>query len=132
MTVTQQTDKSWQYGQTAATLLVAYLLVLQGIALGVTIGARAGQGALGSAVCLTARAAVDSRSEAPRPASHGFEICCLQHCSGLDSGAVGTAAGYEAPVAAYASLVSPPLELAALPRREVLPLGARAPPVRHA
>lgn len=130
--MTQQSDKSRQYGQTAATLLVAYLLVLQGVALGLTIGARAGQGALGSVVCLTARTAVDNRSEAPRPASHGLETCCLQHCSGLDSAAVGTAAGFESPVALYASLVSPPRATAALPRREVLPLGARAPPARLA
>ncbi|WP_370631342.1 DUF2946 family protein [Methylosinus sp. Sm6] len=130
--MTQKSDKSWQYGQTAATLLVAYLFVLQGIALGVSIGARAGQGALGGAVCLTARASVDSRSQAPRPASHSFDACCLQHCSGLDGGAVAATTGYEAPTALYASLLSPPRETALLPRREVLPLGARAPPSRVA
>jgi hypothetical protein len=130
--VTQQTDKSWQYGQTAATLLVAYLFVLQGIALGLSIGARAGQGGPGSVVCLTARPTVDDRSQAPRPASHGIDACCLQHCSGLDGGAVAAAAGFEAPAGQYATLLSPPLEAPFLPRREVLPLGARAPPSRLA
>ncbi|OBS54053.1 hypothetical protein A8B73_02050 [Methylosinus sp. 3S-1] len=130
--MTQQSDKSRQYGQTAATLLVAYLFVLQGIALGLSIGARAGQGALGGAVCLTARASVDNRSQAPRPASHGMDACCLQHCSGLDGGVVAAGPAYQAPAAQYASLLSPPRETILLPRREVLPLGARAPPSRVA
>jgi hypothetical protein len=130
--VTQQSDKSWQYGQTAATLLVAYLLVLQGIALGLSIGARAGQGALSGAVCLTARESVDNRSQAPRSATQGMDACCLQHCSGLDGGVVAAAPADHAPDGHFASLLSPPRETALLPRREVLPLGARAPPSRAA
>lgn len=126
--MTQQLDKTRQYGQTAATLFVAYLFVLQGIALGLAIGSRAGLGVPGSAVCLTARTAVDNRSEGPRPASHGIDACCLQHCSGLDGGVVGAAAAADAPPRLYGSLLTPPLEAGVIPRREILPLGARGPP----
>lgn len=126
--MTQQIDKTRQIGQTAATLLVAYLFVLQGIALGLAIGSRAGLGAQGTAVCLTARTAVDNRTDGPRPASHSFDACCLQHCSGMDGGVIGAAAGADAPPTLYGSLLTPPLEAGVLPRRENLPLGARAPP----
>jgi hypothetical protein len=126
--VTQQSDKSRQYGQTAATLLVAYLLVLQGLAAGLVIGARAGQSALGSAICVTAKA-VDERSQGPRAPAHGLDACCVQHCTGLDGGVIGSFAELEPPHAPEAGILLPLRESSGHKRLAQLPVGARAPPV---
>jgi hypothetical protein len=131
--VTQQTDKTWQYGQTAATLLVAYLFVLQGLAAGLTIGARSGQSAFVNAICLSARSgATDDKSQSPRTGSHGLHACCVQHCSGFDEGVLGDTAAPTAPPLVFASALSPLRAFGHVSRRDILPVGARAPPSRDA
>jgi hypothetical protein len=127
--VTQQNDKSRQYGQTAATLLVAYLLVLQGLAAGLVVGARAGQNVLGSAICLTAKtSSVDEGSQGPRAPAHGMDACCVQHCTGLDGGVVGGFAELDAPPSPEVGILLPLRESGGHKRLAQLPVGARAPP----
>jgi hypothetical protein len=125
--VTQQNDKSWQYGQTAATLLVAYLLVLQGLAAGLVVGARAGQNVLGSAICLTAKTTADD-SQGPRAPAHGMDACCVQHCTGLDGGVIGGFAALDPPPSPLAGILLPLRESGGHKRLAQLPVGARAPP----
>jgi hypothetical protein len=127
--VTQQSDRSRQYGQTAATLLVAYLLVLQGLAAGLAVGARAGQSALGSAICLTAKAAADENSQGPRAPVHRMDACCIQHCTGLDGGVIGGFAEFDPPHSPEAGLLLPLRVSGGHNRLTQLPVGARAPPV---
>jgi hypothetical protein len=127
--VTQQNDKSWQYGQTAATLLVAYLLVLQGLAAGLAVGARAGQSAFGGAVCVTSRTAgAEQRSQGPRAPAHSMDACCVQHCIGLDGGVAGGFVGLDPPRSPLASVLTPLRESLHVERLARLPVGARAPP----
>ena len=128
--MTQQNDKSWQYGQTAATLLVAYLLVLQGLTAGLVVGARAGQSVLGSTICLTAKtAAADESSQGPGAPAHGMDACCVQHCTGLDGGVIGGFAELDAPRSPEAGILQPPRESGGHKRLAQLPVGARAPPI---
>lgn len=126
--MTQQSDKSRQYGQTAATLLVAYLLVLQGLAAGLVVGARAGQN-VGSAICLTAKTAADENSQGPRAPAHRIDACCVQHCTGLDGGVIGGFAELDPPHSPEAGLLLPLRESGGHKRLAQLPVGARAPPV---
>jgi len=127
--VTQQSDKSWQYGQTAATLLVAYLLVLQGLTAGLVVGARAGQSAFGGAICVTAKtAAAEQRSQGPRAPVRGMDACCVQHCAGLDGGVAGGFAGLDAPRSLLAGVLTPLRASLDVERLAQLPVGARAPP----
>jgi hypothetical protein len=127
--VTQQSDKTRQYGQTAATLLVAYLLVLQGLAAGLVVGARAGQN-VNSAICLSAKATtVDEGSQGPRAPAHRMDACCLQHCTGLDGGVLGDFAELDAPRSPEIGVLAPLRESGGHKRLAQLPVGARAPPV---
>ncbi|MBG0810746.1 hypothetical protein IY145_15345 [Methylosinus sp. H3A] len=127
--MTQQNDKSWQYGQTAATLLVAYLLVLQGLTAGLVVGARAGQNVLGSAICLTAKTtAVDENSQGPSAPAQRMDACCVQHCTGLDGGVIGRFVELDAPRSPVAGRLLPLRESGGHKRLAQLPVGARAPP----
>jgi hypothetical protein len=119
-------DRLRQMRPRAATLLAAYMLVLQGLALGFASGAGPGFGG----VCLTgARAAERSAPATPaRPSSHS-DLCCVVHCSGLDGAALAAAFGGDSPrvashcdapaLAAFEPLRAP---------RAMFPLGSRAPP----
>ncbi|PWB80946.1 MAG: hypothetical protein C3F11_16610 [Methylocystaceae bacterium] len=127
--MTQQTDRTWQYGQTAATLLVAYMFVLQGLAVGLAFGAQSARGGYGNAICLSARSTPASGKPAgPSRASHGLDACCVQHCSGLDDGVVAGFVEPPSPVAAHATLLTPLSDSGYVRRRATLPVGARAPP----
>jgi hypothetical protein len=131
--VNQQNEKNWQYGQAAATLLVAYLFVLQGMAVGLAIGANAGRAAFGNAVCVTARAvSSDERPDSPGGGAHGLDACCVQHCSGLDGGALEAVADFASPPVVHGTLVPPREADDGFQRRDLLPVGARAPPSRAA
>jgi hypothetical protein len=116
-------------GSTAATLLVAYLLVLQGIAAGVVTSAR-GSALFADAICLSQNAgALDSAPGAPiRPSRHG-DACCVLHCASLGgASAPSPFIGEPPPALTYVAAKSafehaPPNCEAATP-----PLGSRAPP----
>lgn len=131
--MTQQTDRTWQYGQTAATLLVAYMFVLQGLAAGFIVGATSVRGGYGNAICLTTRTTPASGKPAgPGRASHGVDACCVQHCSGLGDGVPEGFAQPPCPTAAHATLLAPLSESSEVWRRATLPVGARAPPASAA
>ncbi len=67
------------FGSTAATLLVAYLLVLQGIAAGAITSAR-GAALFADAICLSKSSGpLDSPAAPIRPSRHG-DACCVIHC----------------------------------------------------
>lgn len=128
--MTSRTDRTWQFGPTAVTLLVAYLLVLQGIAVGVASGQRSAAGLFANTICVS-KAAGPLESDPARPgrtSRHG-DICCVLHCASF--GAVGPASAFagEAPPAlafveiklAFDDRLGP--ATVATP-----PLGSRAPP----
>lgn len=122
-------EKYWQFGPTAATLLVAYLLVLQGIAVGVASGARvASAGLFANSICLTRSEAPGGNPAAPSRSGHRFDICCVFHCSDLGAAPASAFAGEQAPIMAYADL-RPAIDDhgVAIPAATP-PLGSRAPP----
>lgn len=125
----QQTDRTWQYGQAAATLLVAYMFVLQGLAVGFVIGAKSVRGGYGNAICLTTRATPASGKPAgPNRASPGLDACCVQHCSGLGDGVLAGSIQPPCPTAVHATLLTPLSDRDVAQKRATLPVGARAPP----
>lgn len=70
--------RSWQFGPTAVTLLVAYLLVLQGLAVGVSSGVR-GAGLFADAICLSKSSGpLDNNPAAPARHSR-HDGCCVFH-----------------------------------------------------
>ncbi|MEK4033193.1 hypothetical protein WOC76_18220 [Methylocystis sp. IM3] len=122
-------DRRGHFGSTAATLLVAYLLILQGIAAGAVTSAR-GSALFSDAICLGKSAGpLGGAPGAPiRPTRHG-DACCVIHCVSLG--------GATAP-SPFVGETPPPLtyieaRLAfehALSGSEAAtpPLGSRAPP----
>lgn len=78
-----RSDRSQHFGSTAATLLVAYLLILQGIAAGAVTSAR-GSALFADAICLSKSSGpLDGAPGAPiRPSRHG-DACCVFHCASL-------------------------------------------------
>ncbi|WP_457798824.1 DUF2946 family protein [Methylocystis sp. S23] len=121
-----RSEKTRHFGSTAATLLVAYLLILQGIAAGAVTSAR-GAALFADAICLSkASAPLDG---APiRPSRHG-DACCVVHLAGFGGAAAPSPFVGEIPPA----LTYVEARLAfehALPNAEAAtpPLGSRAPP----
>jgi hypothetical protein len=117
-------------GSTAATLLVAYMLVLQAIAAGVVTNAR-GAALFSDAICLSkVSGSVDGAPDAPiRPSRHG-DACCVIHCAAFGGGAAPSPfIGETPPALSYVAAKrafehAPPNSDPATP-----PLGSRAPPV---
>lgn len=124
-----RSDRFWQFGPRAATLFVAYLLVLQGMAVGVASGARPiSAGLFQDSICLTKSIPSGGNPAAPAAPGHRSDVCCVFHCSGLAFGAPPAFVGAPAPVRAYADL-SPAADLSGLPATTATPpLGSRAPP----
>jgi hypothetical protein len=117
------------FGSTAATLLVAYLLVLQGIAAGVVTSAR-GSAMFADAICLSkASGPLDGGPGGPiRPSRHG-DACCVLHCAALGGATTPSPFIGETPPAL--SYVEAKLAFDhALPNSDAAtpPLGSRAPP----
>lgn len=122
-------DRTRHFGTTAATLLVAYLLILQGIAAGAVTSAR-GAALFADAICLSkASNPLDGAPGAPmRPTRHG-DACCVVHMAGFG--------GATAP-SPFVGEIPPPLTYVearlafdhGAPRTEAAtpPLGSRAPP----
>jgi hypothetical protein len=127
--MTSRIEKLRQFGP-AATLLVAYLLVLQGLAVGfATNGRAAASGLFGNSICLTTpEAARNSDPAAPaRSASHK-DSCCIFHCSGMGVAPEPGCSG-ETPRSSVDGAATPPLgHLVALATPRSSPLGSRAPP----
>jgi hypothetical protein len=123
--------KSRHVGTTAATLLVAYLLVLQGLAAGAVTSAR-GAALFADAICLNKSSGpMDGAPGGPiRPPRHA-DACCVFHCTSLGGATAPSPFVGETPPAL--SYIEAKLAFdharsnvgAATP-----PLGSRAPPAQ--
>jgi hypothetical protein len=126
------TQERWRIGSTATSLLVAYLLVLQGVAVafaGLGAGQRPAQGGFSASVlCASQDVAVspDSKTAPMRSQRHGGK-CCVIHCS--SAGAPPPAAealslwrSWRAQASFFAWTAHPRAP------RLLLPVGSRAPP----
>ena len=121
-------NKSWQFGPASATLLVAYLLVLQGLAVGFAVGARSGLFA--GPICLSngANPSTTDSSAPARPSHNSADVCCVLHCSGMGD---ATAAGFSwqsPPPLRVAETLRPTYAQVGPTRAATPPLGSRAPP----
>lgn len=122
-------DRSRHFGATAATLLVAYLLVLQGIAAGAVTSAR-GSALFADAICLSkSSGSLDGAPGAPiRPSRHG-DACCVFHC--VSMGGATTPSPFVGETPPALSYIEARLAFEhALSGSEAAtpPLGSRAPP----
>jgi hypothetical protein len=128
--MTPRREKTRQFGSTAATLLVAYLLILQGIAAGAVTSAR-GAAIFADAICLSKSSGpLDGAPGAPTRSSRHGDACCVVHMAGLGGAAAPSPFVGETPPA----LTYVEARLAfehALPNAGAAtpPLGSRAPPV---
>lgn len=121
--------KTWHYGSTAVTLLVAYLLVLQGFAVGVSVSGRAGLFA--NSICFSKSSAPLSGDPASpaRPARQGGDVCCVAHCASLGGAtAASPFVGAEPPAGSYSTITLAFDQSFLRPKAATPPLGSRAPP----
>jgi hypothetical protein len=127
--MSKRPEKTWQFGSTTASLLVAYLLVLQGFGVGFSIGSRTGQvGLFASAICTNAdKQGSDAAPGLPAPSRGHADKCCVFHFSGAGippayvSGTTFASAAF-AQAAWVAENTREPSH------RLTLPVGSRAPP----
>lgn len=123
------TDRTRQFGSTAATLLVAYLFLLQGIAAGAVTSAR-GSALFADAICLSKSAGpLGGAPGAPIRTSRHGDACCVIHCASLGGAASPSPFVGETPPAL--SYIEARLAFEhALSGSEAAtpPLGSRAPP----
>ena len=127
--MTPRINRNGQFGSTAATLLVAYLFILQGLAAGVVTHSR-GSGLFADTLCLSKGSGpLDGGNGGPiRPSRHG-DACCVVHCATLGGATAPSPFTGETPPAL--SYVAAKLAFAhALSGSEPAtpPLGSRAPP----
>jgi len=120
--------RNWQFGPTALTLLVAYLLVLQGLAVGVSSGVRA-PGFFADAICLSKSSSPLGNNPAT-PARHTrHDGCCVFHSAAPGgSAAPSPFVGEPPPSLSYIEikLAFDDSRLRSDPATP--PLGSRAPP----
>jgi hypothetical protein len=122
--------KTWQCGSTAVTLLVAYLLVLQGFAIGVSFSGR-NSGLFANAICFNKASGPLSGDPATpaRPARQG-DVCCVVHCASLGGATAASAfVGETRPLASFSTIRLAFDETSLTPEASTPPLGSRAPPV---
>lgn len=124
-----RSDKNRHFGSTAATLLVAYLLVLQAVAAGAVTSAR-GAALFADAICQSkASGALDGAPGAPIRTSRHGDACCVVHMASFGGAAAPSPFVGETPPAL--SYIEARLAFErALPNAEAAtpPLGSRAPP----
>lgn len=121
--------KTSQLGPAAATLLLAYLLVLQSLVVGVATSAR-GAALFSDTICLSkASGPLDGGSAPPgRPARHG-DSCCVFHCAAFGSAAAPSPFVGEAPPSLSYVEIKPVYDRSVLLSEAATPpLGSRAPP----
>lgn len=117
-------------GSTTATLLVAYMLVLQGLVVGIALGPQSGRaGLVANAICATKGETVPGGEPAlpGRSRSHA-DHCCVVHCSGAG---VPPGSAWEEPPArvAHREVAWSGAAMDAFSPRPTLPVGSRAPPI---
>lgn len=118
----------FQVGSTTATLLVAYLFVLQGLAVGVTT-VRSPSGLFANAICLTNAPGDEKAPATPARSSRHGDVCCVLQCGAL--GAAAAAAPFVGAIPPALSYVEvKPAFDATVVRADAAtpPLGSRAPP----
>lgn len=128
--MTPSSDRKRHFGTTAATLLAAYLLILQGLAAGAVTSAR-GVALFSDSICLSkASGPAENAPGAPiRPSRHGDAACCVFHSASMGGAAAPSPfVGETPPTLSYVEARLPfdpalPGTGAATP-----PLGSRAPP----
>ncbi len=127
--MTPRGDKIWQFRPAAATLLAAYLLVLQGLTGGLTGAARyGGIGLFGSSICFNKSETPLDRSIPARPSRHS-DACCVFHCGDGGGGGTATAFWDETPDTVGKTQARQLALVASAPQRQSTPpVGARAPP----
>ncbi len=120
--------KTWQCGSTAVTLLVAYMLVLQGFAIGVSFSGRA-SGLFANAICFNKSSGPLSGDPAT-PARQGGDVCCVVHCASFGGATAASAfVGETHPPASFSTIKLAFDETSLSPEASTPPLGSRAPPV---
>lgn len=125
--ITARPPKTWQVGSTTASLLVASLLVLQGLVIGfASIRGEAGLSA--NSICVTKGDAQAGDPSAPAPRRAHGDQCCVFHCSG---GGVPPTSSWEEALAriSHAQDAWFGEETDAYSPRPTLPVGSRAPPI---
>ena len=120
--------KTRQVGSTTASLLVASLLVLQGLALVFAINLRGEAGLSANSICVTKGDAQADDPSAPAPRRAHADQCCVFHCSG---GGVPPTSSWEEALAriSHAQDAWSGEETDAFSPRQTLPVGSRAPPI---
>jgi hypothetical protein len=126
-----QTSRTSQLGSAAASLFVAYMLVLQGVVASFAFTARMGEASfLANAICLEktdGQSSRDGSPVAPGPKQSHASSCCVFHCSGAGAPPPSSYAdGLER--AFHAQIAWTGAEPEALYRWPTLPVGSRAPP----
>ncbi len=128
--MTARTPKTWQVGSTTASLLVASLLVLQGLVIGFATNLRAGESGLSAnSICVTnGEAQPGGDPAAPGPRRAHADQCCVFHCSG---GGVPVASSWEEELVriSHAQNAWSGDAAAAFSPWPTLPVGSRAPPI---
>jgi len=124
---TRNEVKAWRFGPTAVTLLVAYLLVLQSLAVGVSSGAR-GSGLFVDAICLSKSSGPLDRNPAT-PARHSrHDGCCVYHGASVGGAAPSPFVGEPPPSLSYVKVKLAFDNASVRSDPATPPLGARAPP----
>ena len=123
-------NRKGHLGSTAATLLVAYLFILQGLAAGVGASSRVSP-LFADAICLSnGSGPFDGGTGSPIRSSHHGDACCVVHCVTLGGATPPSAFTVATPPTLFhvtANLVFAHTLAGAEPATP--PLGARAPPV---
>jgi hypothetical protein len=123
-------SKAWPLGTTTASLFVAYMLVLQSLAIGLAGAPSLLRGGAASGVCINASEAESQRGEPAGPGpsqGHVGDQCCVLHFAG--AGLPPAAVFSDAPDRRFSALAD---WIGATTRLfspwPTLPLGSRAPP----
>jgi hypothetical protein len=126
--MTVRIPKTWQVGTTTASLLVASLLVLQGLVIGFATNLRGESGLSANSICVTKGDAQPGDPSAPAPSRAHGDHCCFFHCSG---GGLPAASSWEEALVriSHAQDAWSGDETDAFSPRPTLPVGSRAPPI---
>jgi hypothetical protein len=122
-------DRTRRYGPTAATLLAAYMLVLQGLAGGFAVTKLGATGLFGGSICFDKSDTPLDRSTPARPSRHSDSACCVFHAAGVGGASADGVFWDETPVRVGKTQARDlSSHVGVLSRQATLPVGSRAPP----
>jgi hypothetical protein len=126
--ITARPPKTWQVGSTTASLLVASLLVLQGLVIGFALNLRGESGFSANSICVTKGDAQAGDPSVPAPRRAHGDLCCVFHCSG---GGLPPTSSWDEALARISHVQDARSgeEIDAFSPRPTLPVGSRAPPI---